>query len=273
MSRETVRHEFETPGPVRLRVSIGAGRIEVETGLDGRTEVELTARNRAARDLLEELTVRCERRGGGHEVVIEEPKRWGFVSNLLNNAEFVVQVRCPQETAVEAQTGSADVVVRGQIASAQAKTGSGDLSFDEVVGELIANSASGDVSAGDVGADCTVKTASGDVRVHRVGGDLIANLVSGDLHVDETQGSVTVSTVSGDQRIGSIAAGEVRLHAVSGDVRVGVVPGLRLWIDATSVSGDMSSELDAADGPAAEGPLVELRAKTVSGDVQIVRAG
>ena len=50
------------------------------------------------------------------------------------------------------------------------------------------------------------------------------------------------------------------------------MPGLRLWIDATSVSGDMSSELEAAEPPTADGPIVELRAKTVSGDVQIVRA-
>jgi DUF4097 and DUF4098 domain-containing protein YvlB len=269
-----MEHTFETPGPVRLRVNVGAGRVEVETGVDGRTEIELTARNRSARELLDEMTVRCEQRGGTYDILVVEPKRWGFVSNLLNNAEIDVRVRCPQETAVEFQTGSADAVVRGQVVSGHAKTGSGDLSFGEVVGELIANSASGDVSAGDVGGDCTVKTASGDVRLHRVGGDLIANLVSGDLHVLETQGDVTVSTVSGDQWIGSVAGGEIRLQAVSGDVRVGVMPGLRLWIDATSVSGDMSSELDAADGPPGDdGPVVQLRAKTVSGDVRIARAG
>ena len=171
------------------------------------------------------------------------------MSNLLNNTEIHVRVRCPRETAVEFQTGSADATVRGQVTSAHAKTGSGDMSFGEVVGELIVNAASGDVSAGDIGGDCTVKTASGDVRIHRVGGDFIGNLVSGDLHVAETQGDVNVSTVSGDQWIGSIAGSEVRLQAVSGDIRVGVRPGLRLWIDANSVSGDMSSELDAADGP------------------------
>jgi DUF4097 and DUF4098 domain-containing protein YvlB len=268
-----VEHTFDTPGPVRLAVKIGAGEIGVETGLDGRTEVEVTARNRGARELLDELVVRCEERRGTYEVTIEEPKRWGFVSNLLSNAEFGVTVRCPEDTGVELQTGSADAVVRGQVASAHAKTGSGDMSFGEVLGELVVNAASGDVKAGDVGGDCTVKTASGDVRVHRVAGDFVGNLVSGDLHVSETEGAVTVSSVSGDQWIGSIAAGEVRLQSVSGDVRVGVVPGLRLWIDATSVSGDMSSELEAADGPAADGPVVELRAKTVSGDVQIVRAG
>lgn len=270
----SVQHVFETPGPVTLRVTIGGGRIEVEPGLEGRTEVELTALNRAAREAIEEMIVRLDEHRGGYEVVVEEPKRWGFVSSLLSSAEVGVKVRCPADTSVELQTGSADAVVRGQVRSAHAKTGSGDMVFGEVLGELVVNAASGDVKAGDVGGDCTIKTASGDVRVHRVGGDFVGNLVSGDLHLAETEGSVTVSSVSGDQWIGSISRGEVRLQAVSGDVRVGVVPGLRLWIDATSVSGDMSSELDPADGPpAGDAPLVELRAKTVSGDVQIVRAG
>jgi len=262
---------FETPGPVRLSVKIGSGEIEVEPGLEGRTEVEVVPRNRGAREAIEEMIIRGEQRGGRFEIEIEEPKHGSFVHNLFNNADFGVKVRCPTDTAVELQTGSADGVVRGHVASAHAKTGSGDMSFSEVGGELVVNAASGDVKAGDVGGDCTIKTASGDVRVHRVGGDFVGNLVSGDLHLTEAQGPVTVSTVSGDQWIGSISS-DTRLSSVSGDVRVGVLPGLRLWIDATSVSGDMSSELEAADAPAAEGALVELRAKTVSGDVQIVRA-
>jgi hypothetical protein len=262
---------FETPSAVRLSVKLGSGQIEVEPGLEGRTEVEVIPRNRGAREAVDEMIVRGEQRGGRFEITIEEPKRGGFVQSLFNNAEFGVKVRCPNDTAVELQTGSADGVVRGQVASAHAKTGSGDMSFGEVLGELVVNTASGDVKAGDVGGDCTVKTASGDVRVHRVGGDFVANLVSGDLHLSEAEGPVNVSTVSGDQWIGSIAR-DVRLSSVSGDVHVGVISGLRLWIDATSVSGDMSSELEAAEPPTADGPIVELRAKTVSGDVQIVRA-
>jgi hypothetical protein len=236
---------FETPSAVRLSVKLGSGQIEVEPGLEGRTEVEVIPRNRGAREAVDEMIVRGEQRGGRFEITIEEPKRGGFVQSLFNNAEFGVKVRCPNDTAVELQTGSADGVVRGQVASAHAKTGSGDMSFG--------------------------KTASGDVRVHRVGGDFVANLVSGDLHLSEAEGPVNVSTVSGDQWIGSIAR-DVRLSSVSGDVHVGVISGLRLWIDATSVSGDMSSELEAAEPPTADGPIVELRAKTVSGDVQIVRA-
>src|SRR5262245_41758966 len=262
-----MQHVFETPGAVRLRISIGGGDVRIETADRAATEVELHALNRAAEEVIPEMTVRCDEHIGVWTVVVEEPKR-GILSSLFNNAEIGVHVRCPRDVDVEVQTGSADVRVQGDASSAVVKTGSGDLGFDDVRGDLEANSASGDVAAGNVGGDCAVKTASGDIRVLSVAGELLANLVSGDLEVRRAEGPVTAQSVSGDQHIGEIATGEVRLQSVSGDIYVGVRPGLRLYIDATSVSGDMSSNLDAADGPPAEGPLVELRAKTVSGDVQ-----
>lgn len=265
-----MEYAFDTPGSVRLRITIGAGQIDVETADTDRTEIDLTGRGRSGEEAVAQVKVTGEERGGVFEVVVEEPKRG--LMGLFRDGEIFVRVRCPHGAAIEAQTGSADVEVRGRVGSAQAKTGSGDLSFPVVEGELVASSASGDVSAESVGGDCVVKTASGDVQVKLAGGTFVGNLVSGDLHLEEARDAVTVATVSGDQWIGAISAGEVRLHAVSGDVHVGVRPGLRLWIDATSVSGSMSSELDAADGPAGEGPLVQLRAKTVSGDIAIVRA-
>jgi DUF4097 and DUF4098 domain-containing protein YvlB len=266
-----VEHVFDTPGPVRLRITIGAGDIQVDTEDRSQTEVHVVALNRAAEEAVAQMTVRCEERGGRYEVIVEEPKR-GFVSSLFNSAEIGIRVRCPREADVQLQTGSADARVQGDVDAAQARTGSGDMAFDSVRGDLTVNSASGDVTAGDIAGACTVKTASGDVRLTSVDGDLVATLVSGDLNVVWANGSVSVQSVSGDVHIGAIASGEVRLQAVSGDIHVGVRPGLRLFIDATSVSGDMTSELDSAEGPPAEGELVELRAKTVSGDVQIVRA-
>ena len=269
-----MQHVFETPGPVELRISIGAGNVQIETAERDRTEIELIALNRAAEEVIEQMSVTCDKRGDRYVVVVEEPKRgsWGFVQAIFNNAEIGVRVRCPEATDLELKTGSADGRVDGALSSAQVKTGSGDMSFDTVSNDLSVQSASGDVTAGDVGGDCAVKTASGDVRVTSVDGELVANLVSGDLNVDDARSSVTVQSVSGDQRIGAISSGEIKLQAVSGDVHVGVRPGLRLWIDATSVSGDMSSELDSVDAPSTESELVQLRAKTVSGDVAIVRA-
>src|SRR5688572_29932315 len=99
-----MRREFDTPGSVRLRLTIGAGGIEIDTADTDRTEVEITAHGRNADDVLAELTVTGEERGGVFEIVVEEPKR-GLIG-LFRGAELQVRVRCPNGSEVEAQTGS-----------------------------------------------------------------------------------------------------------------------------------------------------------------------
>jgi hypothetical protein len=73
-----------------------------------------------------------------------------------------------------------------------------------------------------------------------------------------------------------VQRGRVELKAISGDVIVGVRSGSRVYVDANTVSGSTSSELELSDSPvpapAADAPLVELFVKTVSGDVRIERA-
>jgi hypothetical protein len=84
---------------------------------------------------------------------------------------------------------------------------------------------------------------------------------------------VTANTVSGDQHHDAVVQGRVAAHSVSGDVVIGVRRGSRAWLDCTTVSGETSSELELTpDAPDGDGPLVEIRAKTVSGDIRITRA-
>jgi hypothetical protein len=61
---------------------------------------------------------------------------------------------------------------------------------------------------------------------------------------------------------------------MSGDITVGVRQGSNLWVDARAMSGDLSSEVDLDDAPPSDdgGPLVELRATSMSGDIDVVRA-
>ena len=59
----------------------------------------------------------------------------------------------------------------------------------------------------------------------------------------------------------------------SGDIEIGMRAGLRLWIDASSLSGSMVSELEVIEAPPGDdAPLVELHAKSVSGDLRVRRA-
>src|SRR5436305_593996 len=56
--------------------------------------------------------------------------------------------------------------------------------------------------------------------------------------------------------------------------------GSRVYVDANTISGSTSSELDLQEAPddanddsgSDDGPMVEIRAKTVSGDIAIARA-
>ena len=67
--------------------------------------------------------------------------------------------------------------------------------------------------------------------------------------------------------------GQVNATSVSGDVTIGVRRGSKVYLDCNTISGDTSSELElTTDAPAGDGPLVEIRAKTVSGDIRITRA-
>ncbi|MEP6893526.1 MAG: DUF4097 family beta strand repeat-containing protein [Gaiellaceae bacterium] len=274
-------HVFETPGQVDARVSIAEGAVEVscvETGAgtgaggSGRVEVhvEPLRNNAASREAVEQTRVELVEHSGIYEIVVDAPKRWiGFG----RGASIGVRISCPFGTRLDVSTASADVRATGRLGQLDAKTASGDLGFDAVDGDVRVATASGDVSIAEIGGSGTVKSASGDVAVRICRGQLSINLASGDVQVGRALAGVSLGSASGDLEVGSVESGEIRLQSVSGDVRVGVREGLRVWIDASSVSGSISSDLPSEEGPPAEGgAALEIRARTVSGDVRIVSA-
>jgi len=264
---------FETPGAVRVRIALGSGDVRIDAIPETTTEVELVALedDDATRAAVAQAVVEARERSGRTEIVVELPRKSGW-SFLGRGPSVGVRVRCPEGAEVDVSSASADVTATGRLGDVEAKTASGDVAVDVVAGLKVAT-ASGDVTVGEATGKGSVKTASGDVAVRLCQGALSLNLASGDVVVTEARGPLSVATVSGDQEIGSVEAGAVKLQSVSGDVRVGVKPGLKVWIDATSVSGSMTSELAMGGESAAEGDAqVELRARTVSGDVRIVPA-
>jgi DUF4097 and DUF4098 domain-containing protein YvlB len=271
-------HTFETPGAVRLNIAIPSGRVEIETADVKETQVELEALSDAARELLGETRIDSRERPGGHEVIVEVPQRTSFFLGFGRGAEFRLRVACPEGADLDVRTKSADLQARGRYGAAEIKTASGDISLDEAQ-EARIKTASGDVALDTIHGITHVQSASGDLSLQRAGGDATVQLVSGDVWIRDAGASVHANTVSGDQRIDAVVAGAVELQAVSGDVLVGVRRGSRVYVDANTVSGSTNSELELSDAPAEdgggegdEGPMVELRIKTVSGDVNIARA-
>jgi Putative adhesin len=268
-----MRRTFDNvTGPLSLDLRVPAGSIAVDAVETSQLDVELDPRNDAARDTLDAVVVELRHRGEGQELVVHVPERRGF-GLFGRGPEFDLRVRCPEGASVRSGSASADFEGRGVLGSLEVKTASGDVEAAHVTGEAKIQTASGDVELGTAAGTATIQTASGDVAVQQAEKPIRAQLVSGDLVIRDAHDSVDATTVSGDQRLGAVSTGAISLQSVSGDINVGVRPGRNVWMDVRSLSGDTSSQLTTTEEPATdEDPVVELRIKSVSGDVEIESA-
>ena len=271
---------FTTPGSLRLDLELPAGDIELETVEGDATTVDLEALSPDAQELVDNALVEANERGDGHEIRVVVRARFGFFISFSRGPHIRLRVSCPPGGDVIVRSKSADLRARGLYGDFEVKTASGDTSVEEIGGDARVKSASGDVSLEEVHGMTSVQSASGDVALQRTHGDVVVQAVSGDLWIRDAGGSVHGNTVSGDQRIEAVVAGTIESHAVSGDIYVAVRRGSRVYVDANTVSGSTNSELQLTDAlqegdeaeANADAPMVEVRAKTVSGDIMIARA-
>jgi DUF4097 and DUF4098 domain-containing protein YvlB len=248
-------HRFQTPGPIELVVRIPTGDIDIETVESDESVVSLDGD-----DKLIDLT---EVRQEGRRIVVElkGKKAFGITISIgdfsFGSARLRVRAKVPHGSSTVLSTASADMKVRGRLASLEAKSASGDL-----------------VVNGEIEGDAIVKTVSGNVRLDRVGGELTAQTVSGDVSAQSVGGSIESKTVSGDLRVESLHEGLATAQSVSGDIELGIAAGTNLDVDAGSVSGELASEVPLASDPGAagaDGPTLVVRGKTVSGDFRVFR--
>ena len=263
---------FSTTVPPTVELHAAAGVVEIQTVDSAETTVvfEPLKDNEATLRAIDEARVELRGVGDRGRVLIEVPESARF--SFADDVEVAVRVRAPHGTAVAGATASADVTGRGRFASVELDLASGDLTFDDVDGDVEVNSASGDQRLRRVGGDAALQSASGDITVGRVDGRATVRTASGDVTLDEAHSSVKVQTASGDQRVG-VGAADAALQSASGDLDITVRRGTRLWIDARSSSGEVTSELAVGDRPVGEeAPVGELRATALSGDIRIRRA-
>jgi Putative adhesin len=261
--------DFPCSDPIDIAIDSWASGSIVLAGEQTDTvvvEVVPSHRSRAA-DLLDQVEVEFD----DGQLVIHGPR--AIPSWRRNGLDLTI--KAPTGSSCAAKTASADISCVGTLSALSLNTASGDLSASTVTGDVTAKSASGDLLLGQVGGDLTAQTASGDVRANQVDGAVQVNSASGDVALGYCSRSVTTRTAAGDVQIGAVVSGEVELHSVSGDVEVAVVPGIGVYLELSSLSGTVRSDLDEvesaeATGPA--GPTVEIRVRTMSGDIHVTRA-
>ncbi len=150
-------------------------------------------------------------------------------------------------------TGSGDVKVEHAAGAVRASTGSGSIDIGEAADQLGLSTGSGDVKVGDAGGPTTVKVGSGDITIERIRDHSVATSGSGDVTVEIADGP------------------SVQAETARGDVEIGVPDGVPTYLDLKTVTGRIRCELEPGDKPAEGERALMLRARTVSGDITVVK--
>jgi hypothetical protein len=262
----TVReHHFPVTGAApSVEVRVPSGSVDL-TGLEGAEEfaVRIEPLDQAARDLLD----RVEVDGSGDRVRVVVPER-----RLGRTPSFAVRVSAPAGSAARVAVAAADARLTGRLGRVELSAASGDVSVEECA-DLQLRTASGDARVESVDGAATLATASGDVQLGSAAGALQVRTASGDINVVDAAGDASLSTASGDVSVGRVSSGTVQVKTVSGDAVVGVLGGLRVWLDLSSVSGRMDSQLSGDVDEDSPGPAqLTLAMRSVSGDLRVWRA-
>ena len=289
------QERFDTPGQVEVVVDNKLGDVCLRTHTEATTEVQLEAHGSQADEIVSRARVEHRSSGTDDKVTVEVPYPSGLL--LRGGIEVIVTVRLPEGAVVDVESVSGTVTGEGRLGRAAVRTTSGDVSLGLVDGAVVARSASGDVTVGPIAGVAEIststgavrcralnqagqiKTASGDVDIASAGGRLRVETMSGDITAGELADGCDLKTVSGDQRVRRLVAGEAEFRTVSGELTIGVARGTAVMVDAQSLSGSLSSEIDLyQDEPESSEPdqqvgrRADLRAHSVSGDVHIQRA-
>jgi DUF4097 and DUF4098 domain-containing protein YvlB len=260
--------EFPCSEPAAIRVAPWpSGSVAISGAQTDVITVRVVPRRRGGEELLEDVSVSFE----DGRLVVSGP-RSSFMR--LRSSDLDLTIKAPVGSDCDVHTASADVSCVGELGAVRVNTASGDVTVASADGEVSVKSASGDVFVDQAREDARIDTTSGDVKISRVGGDLEVKAISGDVTAGQVGGSATVNTVSGDIDVKDISSGSANIEALSGDVSVAVARGIGVYLDLSTMSGDVRNELDDADesGQADQSAELELRCRTISGDIRVRKA-
>ncbi|MGH3321162.1 MAG: DUF4097 family beta strand repeat-containing protein [Streptosporangiaceae bacterium] len=202
------------------------------------------------------------RPGGPQGPPFDDPRAW--LSNVRRSATLAVAV--PEACQVQLASVSAEAVVSGVAGQVRARGVSGGLTFDGLSGGTQVQTVSGGVQARSLRGPLDFATASGELTV--------ASGESDDVRVKSVNGRVTIDLAPPPR-------GKIDVKTVSGGVSVRLPDTASVDVDLTSMTGNVDAAFEGLaherkpgrvtlSGHVGEGSG-RLRAKTVSGDIALLR--
>jgi hypothetical protein len=209
-----------------------------------------------------------------------EVSRAGFAGFIGRSPYVDLRISVPDGVALDVQTVSGDLRAEGLRADGSLSTTSGDIDLADSSGALQVSSTSGDVQMSGAFAGPQVQTVSGDITLAGASGRLRASSISGDIALrDLRDAQLDLESTSGDIEVaGSLASGqESKVSNISGGVQARLTGAADLRLSASTVSGDLSSDLNLRDAQRERRSLsgtlgagkTTLTISTTSGDIEV----
>jgi DUF4097 and DUF4098 domain-containing protein YvlB len=255
---------FDCSGPIKAEISTSSGDVTIGASETSTIEVTLSVKDPGLAHLLDEALVSYNAKTRLLEVrsrTLENVNSIRGLKSVMRHSNWFdfgesgpdVHIALPEGSSIEVATASGDTDIIGNLAKASVASASGGVRVADEVGSLDVKTASGDVTTATVRESLTCHSASGNVRCEGAGA------------------KTKIRTASGTVKLTAEVPSQISIQTVSGNVFVTVARGLEVDVDATSISGRLSSTmpLDSAEGGSTTHDVVSISAKTVSGNVSI----
>jgi hypothetical protein len=216
----TFERTLQVGGQPELTVNTGSGNIHITRGGAGQIHIwgrvhggwgvdENRVRQIAANPPVEQ-TGNIVRIGGRHE--------------SLHNVSIDYEIQAPENSYLEAGSGSGDIKIEGVGVNTKLSTGSGNIHATGLHGGFAAD------------------TGSGDIYIEQTGeGDVKAQTGSGNIELRNIRGALRAGTGSGDIRVGGAPTAPWKLGTGSGSVELWP-SSAPLTLDASTGSGSIHSD-------------------------------
>ena len=279
---------FDTPDPISVDVELGVGDLRIEASDRTKTTVEVRPSdpdNKADVTAAEQTHVEY---ANGH-LLVKAPSGWRQWMSHREGESIDVAIGLPEGSSVHVEAGVVAVHGRGRLGESRCrvgvgeirldetgalnlKTGAGDITVERATGKAEIVTGTGAVRIGGIDGTAAVKNSNGDTWVGEISGAARVSAANGSISVDRVHEGIVAKTAKGDVRIGEVAQGAVVAQTAFGQIDVGVLDGVAAWLDLETKFGNVHNDLDDAESPGAGTAMVEVRASTSFGDIEIHRS-
>lgn len=262
--------DFDTPEPITAEIGLTAGAVQIAAG--DRTETTVEVR---PRDAEKESDVRAAERvevsyADGHLSVVDP--RGSGLSRLLRKGMVDISVELPAGSRLHVTGEYGNIRCTGTLGPSDITVSYGNITVHRIAGAAELATSHGWIRAQEIDGTAVVKSTTGGITVGEVTGEFRANSAHGEISVGRALASVAARTTHGNIRLGRLNEGGVDAETSYGEIEIGIPEGTATWLDVLSTRGAVRSSLEASDAPESTERTVEVRARSVHGDITVHRA-